>query len=309
VAVDALSVLSVNGDIIGVSAELSARMEACAFNDAHAVGRALLQARGAGPLRIGVPFHFSMHAELVTYWLESLGAEAERDFSLHTVPPPRMAEALAAREIDAFCVGEPWGSVAVENGAASLVLPGNAIWAFAPEKVLAGRRDWIEAHPDTSAAVMRALWRAARWLGTPENRLALSDILAQEPYLTVGPEVIDRAVYGRFVVNAAGREERVARFVEFFDAAATFPWRSQALWIGDRLARRHQLDPATAAAAARSCFRADLYRANLAGIGADLPGASEKVEGALTERTPVASTRGELYLGPDCFFDGLKFDL
>ena len=57
--------------------------------------------------------------------------------TLVTVPPPRMAAAMAAGEIDAFCVGEPWGSVAVEIGAAELILPGAAIWQFAPEKVLA----------------------------------------------------------------------------------------------------------------------------------------------------------------------------
>ena len=63
-----------------------------------------------------------------------------------------------------------------------------------------------------------------------------------------------------------------------------------------------------AAAAARACFRPDLYRAALAPHGADLPGASEKVEGALQRESPVASSRGEMFLGPDAFFDGKEFD-
>ncbi|PJN95499.1 nitrate transporter, partial [Amaricoccus sp. HAR-UPW-R2A-40] len=61
-------------------------------------------------------------------------------------------------------------------------------------------------------------------------------------------------------------------------------------------------------AAARSSFRTDLFRNVLGPIGADLPGASEKLEGAMPTRTAVASTLGRLQLGPDSFFDGAVFD-
>ena len=80
-----------------------------------------------------------------------------------------MAEAVADGEIDAFCVGEPWGSVAAETGAAQLVLPGAAIWRFAPEKVLAAARDWTRPTRSVAAALMRAVWRAGRWIAAPEN--------------------------------------------------------------------------------------------------------------------------------------------
>ena len=39
-----------------------------------------------------------------------------------------------------------------------------------------------------------------------------------------------------------------------------------------------------------------------------MPGASAKVEGALTHATAVASTKGEMILGPDAFFDGKTYD-
>ena len=63
-------------------------------------------------LRVGVPFAFSTHAELVWHWLLASGFAAD-EVEVRTVPPPRMAEALAAGEVDAACVGEPWASVAV----------------------------------------------------------------------------------------------------------------------------------------------------------------------------------------------------
>ena len=36
----------------------------------------------------------------------------------------------------------------------------------------------------------------------------------------------------------------------------------------------------------------------------DMPGASARIEGAMTHPTPVASEKGQMILGPDAFFDG-----
>lgn len=139
---DALQLLNANGNVIGVSAALAKRMTTAGygfdFADARGAGAALLAALGQ-ELRIGVPFPFSMHSELVQYWLENLGLPLPVTPEIRTVPPPLMADALAAGEIDAFAVGEPWGSQAVARGVGELLLPGAAIWAFAPEKVLATR--------------------------------------------------------------------------------------------------------------------------------------------------------------------------
>ncbi|MEM8755601.1 MAG: ABC transporter substrate-binding protein, partial [Pseudomonadota bacterium] len=236
----------------------------------------------------------------------ALGLEAPAGLDMRTIPPPRMPEALAAGEIDAFCVGEPWGSFAVETGAAEIVLPGVAIWAFAPEKVLAVRRE--DAEDPASAALLRAVWRSGRWLAEAENRMTASEILARPAYVDVSAELIERVMTGRLVVDAEGGERTAPRFIEFFDGAATFPWRSQALWIALRWAARAGVDRAEAARVARSCYRADVYRRVLGPLGADLPGASEKVEGALAARSPVASSSGEMFLGPDSFFDGSVFD-
>jgi NitT/TauT family transport system ATP-binding protein len=309
--VDALMVLSVNGNMIGVSNAIAARMHAAGpkldFMDAAAVGRRLIEVADR-PIRVGAPFPFSMHAELLYYWFNALGLAAPQGLIVRTIPPPLMADAVAAGEIDAFCVGEPWGTATVESGAGELILPGSAIWRFAPEKVLAARHDWVEDHPAQVRALMRAVWRAARWLSGPDARITTSELLARPEYLDLPAELIDRALTGRLLTAMNGAEESPPGFLEFHAGAANFPWRSQAIWIATRIADRLGLDRAEAATAARACFRSDLYRANLGPIGADLPGASEKVEGALSRRTPVASSTGEMFLGPDCFFDRQQFD-
>ena len=138
--------------------------------------------------------------------------------------------------------------------------------------------------------------------------MTAAELVGGAGYLDVSPEILERVIAGRLVVDAQGREVRVPRAIEFFAGAASFPWRSQALWIAEALARSTGADRTRLRAAARTSFRADLFRSVLGPIGADLPGASEKLEGAMTTQTAVASTLGKLLLGPDRFFDGRVFD-
>lgn len=304
---DVLQVLSVNGDTVGVSQGLARRMRdqghGFGFDDALAA-RAALRRAAAGVVRFGVPFPVSTHAELLWHWL----GDQPEGFEVATVPPPRMAAALEAGEIDAFCVGEPWGSIAVETGTGALILPGRAIWAAAPEKALTVRSGWAEADPERSRRLMRAVWRASRWLAGPGNRTTAAELLARPGYVNVAPEILDRALSGQIVVSDAGEVRQVRGMIRFFDGAATFPWRSQAAFFADRLARRYGLDPEAAMMAGRAVYRTDIYRRHLRDAGADLPGASEKLEGSLTVPTAVASERGQMILEPDAFFDNACFD-
>ena len=308
--IKALMVLSMNGQAVALSPALAAwlRDMGRGFDStvAMAAGRALV--RAGDTLRIGTPFVFSMHTELVHYWLEGLGWPVPSGISIHTIPPPRMAAALAVGEIDAFCVGAPWGPHAVDQAGAELLLPASAIRSEAPEKVLAVHAGWAETEPELAGRLMRAVWRAARWRGDPANRLTASTILARADYLDLDSEVIDRALRGQLVTAARGAEHRVPQFLEYHAGGANFPWRSQAAWIGARLARRLGGDVATAVAAAKITFRSDLYRLHLGPAGAELPAASEKLEGACDAPTPAASNRGRLILSRNRFFDGRIFD-
>lgn len=311
--ISALMVLSMNGNVIGVNRRFEERLRNAGygfdFADADAAGKALVEVVGGDRFRIGVPFVFSMHAELLYYWLTASGLPAPQKVEIKTVPPPLMADAIAAEEIDAFCVGEPWGSKSVETGSGALLLPGRAIWSAAPEKVLAVRTDWADQEPEIAARLMRAVWKACRWLGDPGSNTAASELLARQEYLDLNAEVLDRALTGRMVINARGEARHVPGFVSFFDGAATFPWKSQAAWISAQMVTRLGLDRGQAAKAAREAFRTDLYRTHLRDAGAVLPGASEKIEGGIADQTAAASETGRLFLSENRFFDGRVFDI
>ncbi len=306
----AVSVLSLNGNVIGVGTQLAERLidqgYGFDFTDAAAAGAALAKAADE-VLVFGVPFPFSMHVELLRYWIAGTKL-ASKQVDIRTVPPPLMAQALAGGEIDAFCVGEPWGSFAVDDSVGALLLPGKAIWTCAPEKVLAVRNDWAETEPHLLGSLMRTVWRAGRWLSNTGSRTTASEMLSRKTYLNVSPELIDRALMGEFAISARGEQRSVEGFVEFFDGAATFPWRSQAKWVAHQLALRNGLDVGTAERQAAKVFRSDLYRRELQGLGVETPGASEKLEGALSESTAVASANGSLILSRNVFFDRRIFE-
>lgn len=307
--ISSVSVLSVNGNVIGVGNALARKLRDVGyrfdFADPVAAARMLAQVSEA-PITFGIPFPFSMHVELLRYWAEGtdLGAGG---IAIRTVPPPLMANALAAGEVDAFCVGEPWGSVSVESGAGALLLPCNAIWAFAPEKTLAVRTEWADTEPDLLGRLMRAVWKAGRWLSNPDVRATASNLLSRKAYLDVSAELIDRALSGHLTVTRWGSHRQIEGFLEFNKGAANFPWRSQAKWIANRLHRVHGGQVLTDEQIAR-VVRPDLQREHLAGWGIDLPGASAKLEGAILSPTAVASAEGRITLQPDRFFDGQIFD-
>ncbi len=298
-SVDTLMVLSVNGTVFGVSNALASELDGLHFGDADALLRALA-ARGGKPLRVGVPFHHSMHRLLLRYWTS---AAPHLSIEEVTIPPQRMTDAVADGRVDAFWVGEPWGSVAVQQDVARLMMTGRDVWQFAPEKVLAARQDWVAEHSDTARKLMRAVFQAAAWIDTPKNKPLAIEILARSEHLSMSPELIDPALTGHIVARQNHHPLQVERFLQFHKHAASFPWRSQAAWIAHHLGA----DP-DGVELAKGTFRSDLYRQNLSGIDADMPGASEKVEGSLRFETAVASSRGHMILAPDAFFDGKTFD-
>ncbi|KGJ01885.1 NitT/TauT family transport system ATP-binding protein [Paracoccus halophilus] len=307
---DLVMFMSQGGQVIAVNRTIEARLRGIGygfdFADPRAAGQALRNVVAA-PLRVGVPFTFSTHLELTDYWLRVSGFAPE-EVKLITVPPPRMTDAMAAGEVDMFCVGEPWASFAVEREAAALLLPGTSIWAAPPEKGLVLRRDFTAVRPDETGALMRAVWRAGRWLDQPDQRGLAAEIISRAGYLDLPPELADRGLSGRLLLCADGELREAPRFIAFNAGAASFPWRSIAALIAKRIALRYGKDIDVAMARAMQHFRTDLYRKHLRPAGAALPGASSRLEGMLVEDRMVAAESGQMILHADGFFDGFTFE-
>lgn len=263
---------------------------------------------GESPLSLAVVHPYSGHNYELRYWLAACGIDPENDVEIVIVPPTLMPDALRSGRIDGFCVGEPWSTVAVQTGAGRIITSKAAIWRSSPEKVLGVSASWASANPELLASLLRALYHASQWCEQPHNHQALAQMLAQTNYLDVAAESLLPALTGQILVSADVMLNINDFFIPF-SKAATFPWQSHALWFYSQMVRWNQVDhhPSYAQAALET-YRPDLYRAALSSIGASLPGANAKVEGALTHAEPVGATGGVLSLGPDGFFDGRVFD-
>ena len=307
--------MGLGGNAVTVSDKLWARMlaqGAQANLDPIVNGTALAAAihmdRQVKRLRFAVVHPHSCHNYELRYWLAASGADPESDIETVILPPPLMADALAGGTIDGYCVGEPWNTAAVALGIGHTATAKAAIWRSSPEKVLGAQARWAEENPESLAALLRAMYRAAVWCSRPDNRETLAALLAEPAYVGRPAAWMMPALTGDILLREGG-EFHLDDFFVPFAKAATFPWKSHALWFYTQMARWGQIAHSREhEAIARETYRPDLYRSALKPLGVALPGANAKIEGALKQATPVGSSGASLTLGPDGFFDGGLFD-
>jgi ABC-type nitrate/sulfonate/bicarbonate transport system substrate-binding protein len=259
------------------------------------------------PFTFAMVYPFSSHNYELRYWLAACGIDPDRDVRLVVIPPPLLVDAMREGQVDGFCVGEPWNSLAVAVGVGCIVLPTTAIWRLSPEKVLGCRLEWTQRHPDRLQALVRALYKAALWCERPENHEELSRLLAEPRFVGAPAEILLRGLSNRLCLQPDGELQHVPGFYLPASQLATFPWVSHALWFYSQMVRWGQIafDPEHVAQV-RATYRPDLYRLALAGITEDIPSVDVKVEGEGQRALPAVSQ--SVQYGPDGFFDDVRFD-
>ena len=308
-------VLALNGNAVTISTKLWNRLVdldpglPLAREDSGNVLRRLIAAdRKAGrpQLTFATVFSYSSHQIQLRYWLASAGIDPDRDVNLVIVPPPQMTDRLANEEIDGFCVGDPWNSLAVLRGVGRILISGYEIWNNRMEKVVGVNRDWVERNPLTHKAMLMALIEAAEWLDRPENRLEGVEIMARPDY--IGREAAEAIRFGMLGILRYGPDiapEHMPDFHVFNRYTANFPWRSQAEWYLSEMRRWRLIDPATdIAAVADAVFRPDLYREAAAALDRPFPLIDRKPEGLHAGPWTLAQASAPIPMGADLFFDG-----
>jgi NitT/TauT family transport system ATP-binding protein len=266
--------LGLNGNAITVSPGLHASIAAAADGDvtnpmvtARALARVVAsrKARGEEPLTFGMTFPFSTHNYQLRFWMAAGGIDPDRDVRLVVLPPPYMVDSLATKQVDGFCVGAPWNSVAVDLGIGVILHFVCDIVARGAEKILGMRASWALENPDLVRQLVRAHRRAADFIEDVANRGELTDILAAPNRVGVAPEVLRRTFDGRLKVAPDGATRTSERYLMVGRRGAARPDPVQAAWLYAQMVRWGQapLSPALVAAANR-VFRTELYDAALA---------------------------------------------
>ena len=269
--------LGLNGNAITVSPALHAAIMAQIDGDrfdpmatALALSRVVAARRqsGAEPLTFAMTFPFSTHNYQLRFWMAAGGVDPDEDVRLVVLPPPYMVDSLASGHVDAFCVGAPWNSIAVDLGVGQILHFASDILARAAEKVLAVRQSWSEKNPQIVAALVRAASHAAEFIEQPQNRAEAARILSAPERIGVDADVIQRTLDGRLKISPDGTMRASDRYLLIGREGAGRPDPVQAAWLYAQMVRWGQASiSAEALQIAKAVFRPDLYDAALGSPG------------------------------------------
>ncbi|HAV64015.1 MAG TPA: hypothetical protein DCY13_16820 [Verrucomicrobiales bacterium] len=243
--------LGLNGNAITVSRGLYQRLQEAdpvAMATRPITARALKtviaadQRAGRPPLTFATVFSFSAHDLQLRYWLAAAGIDPDRDVRLVVIPPPRVADHLEAGLIDGYCVGEPWNSLAVEEGTGCCVATSSDLAPLHPEKVLLLRPAFAQRHPDAAARLVAALIESCRFCDVPRNWTLIREVLTHLHYLNAPMSSL---------LNETGVPFNIAhptirshhQFTIFHRYRANAPTAERAHWLLAQLVH-HRLVPA-----------------------------------------------------------------
>ena len=286
--------VSLGGDTITLAKGVADEIRSEAREAGFAAALAVWLKRSSGAARLAVVHDYSTHNLL----LRAAGALGERDCEIVVAPPARTVEALQSGRIVGFCAGAPWGDLAERAGVGSTIATSADVWRNAPEKGLAVRERWSDKNPAALAGLLRALYRAARFCDAPANAPYVASLLARRAWLAVDSHAILSSLQGTL-----GRNES-----HFHAYAATYPWRSHALWFLSQMARWGLIEQGLPLQAiAERVYRPDLYAAAL-GRGAPIPEADRKREGEGAAEWSLSASPAPIPIGTTRFCDGAVFD-
>ncbi|MGO8952322.1 MAG: ABC transporter substrate-binding protein [Rhodomicrobium sp.] len=260
-------VLATNGNAITVSPGLLGEIalelseeKPHALATAKAVARIAARRKHEGlpPLTFGTTFPFSCHSYQLRFWLAAGGLDTAADLQLVVLPPPYMADSLKAGEVDGFCVGAPWSSVASDLGIGHILHAGCEIVEQLTEKVLAARLDWTWRNADIMIRLMRAVSAASAFASKPENWDACCERLSAPDRIDAGRDAIKQALSGSFQTSPAGDRRVDRNFLILGTGRWGRPDATQAAWLYSQMVRWGQADPGRDREA-QAVFSQDLF--------------------------------------------------
>jgi two-component system, oxyanion-binding sensor len=275
-------VLNLHGNAITVSESLWKN----GVRDGVALREEIQRLRGEKTFTFGAVYPFSSHNFLLRKWLASSGIDPDRDVRIVIVPPPQMVSNLKAGNLDGFCVGEPWNSVAVLQGVGYCMAISAELEPGHPEKVVMVRREFAEHRSTEHVALLAALLEACEFCDAPENHGELINVLVRPEYVGVPEAALRPGIRGKIDLGHGG--VRVIRdFNVFHQRNANEPSGEKIAWVLQHM-RDSGLCPDDSAlnfALGRRVFCADIFEkaARLRASTKTIPASKDKIR----NETPV----------------------
>jgi nitrate/nitrite transport system substrate-binding protein len=179
-----------------------------------------------------IPFEYSMHNFLLRHYLASHGLDPDRDVQLRVMAPPDMVANLRSGNIDGFIVAEPFNQRAVFDQVGFIHLLTSEIWDNHPCCAFAATREFVSSHPNTFAAMVRAIMRATAFANEAGSRKAVAELISPPNYLNQPQAVVEQVLTGRFA-DGLGKIRNAPDRITF----EPFPWHSMAVWMLTQMKR------------------------------------------------------------------------
>ncbi len=248
-------VLNLNGNAITLSERLWKR----GVRDGHSLRAEIIRQRHDRVMTFGVVNRFSSHQHLLQTWFAAHQIQ-EQDVRIVVLPPSQMEANLSRGNLDGFCVGEPWNSVAVKSGSGWVAATSAEIEPLHPEKVLMVRTDFAETHEAEHLALVSALHESCAFCDDPANAAEIAVLLARPDYVHADPDAILAGLNGAFNFGHS-KTEPLPDFCTFHRDGANEPTLARAMWAINmvRATGACQEPSALNQHLARRCFRSDLF--------------------------------------------------
>ncbi len=248
--------LNTHGDAI----TLSNRLIEKGVSSAQCLNGILATLDADDSLVFGVPHAVSSHRFILSEWMRKGQVDLSSKIEFITLPPSLMPFCLKVGNIDGFCVGEPFSSLAVAEEAGAIVAESAEISPFHPEKALIVT-DWFNQQaPDEHLKLIRQLDRACRRCETSEGRDEVAQILSQPHYLNQSEEIIRSSLFTGKASAASGHSFQAEHFHVFHHPRVNRPTRDKGAWVLAHLRQNGLVDSSELVSIdVEKCFREDLY--------------------------------------------------
>lgn len=285
-----LARLNLNGQGISISKEyqdLKLGTDASAFKQAVAAK----QAKGQ-KIAAAMTFPGGTHDLWLRYWMAAGGIEPNKDLPTVVIPPPQMVANMKVGSMDAFCVGEPWNAQLINQGIGYSAVTTGELWANHPEKALSLRADYVDANPNATRALLKAVMEAQMFCEAAENKEQVAEICAKRRWIGAPAKDLLARLQGNIDYGNGRIAENSPHLMRFWSEFASYPFQSHDLWFLTENKRWGYLPKDfDSQALIDTVNREDIWRQAAAELAVP------------AEQIPQSKSRGV-----ETFFDGKTFD-
>jgi ABC-type nitrate/sulfonate/bicarbonate transport system substrate-binding protein len=203
----------------GNSIILSHRLRDQGIESVEDIARRVRDGHSSQIFTFGIVSEFSSHHFLLRLWLGKAGLSLGPQIKMVVLPPSLMANVMAAGALDGFCVGEPWGTVAVARGVGHCAATSADLAPMHPEKMLLVTDTFANERPEEHTRLIAALSEACEFCEDEANFPEVARRITLRNRVDIPPQVVLASLSGRHL--RVGRAARDGQRVQYFHRQET----------------------------------------------------------------------------------------